>query len=363
MEAKSTPSSPNVRRLRLFTILTVFLLLGVSIVSGEILVRILGAHQTWTEKNGGSYVSPYRQEFPRAWILDRGPNRILSYGQPEFDYEIRINLEGVRDVDHPVDKPAGEYRIVVLGDSWVEGQGASFEKTWPKILEENLNRHGFDRHIVVIMGGVAGSDPVFELELFRKRLQKYNPDMVIQAVNDSDITDMISRGGLDRFTADGMVKDRKAPTFEPLWARCRLFRVIMMDLLHYDWLLLSRNQQQAKTDEALDTIVEVAGAMSALAEAKGFNYFVIGHPQRNHFLYRGEYKIQPLESLLRGIGVDFVDIRPLVGAEFGADPSRIWDYFWKLDGHANEKGYELFARAVERKITPKLQAELAATAN
>jgi lysophospholipase L1-like esterase len=340
-------------RSRLFGIAAVVLAVVVSIVFGELLVRILGAHQTWTEKNQGSYVSPYKQSFSQPWILVRQPSRILSYKQPEFDYQIRTNSEGLRDVDHPINKPQNEFRIVVLGDSWVEGQGAPFEKAWPKVLEEQLNKIS-RQHVHIIIGGVAGSDPVFGLELFRRRLLKYKPDMVIQAVNDSDVTDIIARGGKDRFRSDGILKDRSSPWFEPLWERVRLFRVIMMDAFGYDWMLLSRDQQAVKIRESLEEIQKVGETMNELSKKEGFKYIMLGLPQRNHFLYGESYKIQPLESMLLPKGVDYVDLRPVILARIGIDENNVWDYFWKRDGHANEKGYGVFAREVERLISPRL---------
>jgi lysophospholipase L1-like esterase len=337
----------------LFGTATVVLVVAVSIGLGELLVRILGAHQTWTEKNQGSYVSPYKQSFSQPWILVRQPSQTLSYRQPEFDYQIRTNSEGLRDVEHPVDKPQNEFRIVILGDSWVEGQGAPFEKTWPKVLEKQLNKIS-KQQVLIIVAGVAGSDPVFGLELFRRRLLKYKPDMVIQAVNDSDVTDIIARGGMDRFRSDGILKDRSSPWFEPLWERVRLFRVIMMDAFGYDWMLLSRNEQAIKIRESLEEIQKVGETMNELSKKEGFKYIMIGLPQRNHFLYGESYKIQPLESMLLPKGVDYVDLRPSILARIGVDASHVWDYFWKRDGHANEKGYGVFAREVERLISPRL---------
>lgn len=353
MGMRSAASTPDATRLRLFGIAMVVLAVAVSIIFGELIVRILGAHQTWTEKNHGSYVSPYKQSFPQPWILVRQPSQILSYKQPEFDYQIMTNSEGLRDIDHPVDKPQNEFRIVILGDSWVEGQGAPFEKTWPKVLEEQLNKIP-KQYVQIVIAGVAGSDPVFELELFRRRLLKYKPDMVIQAVNDSDVADIIARGGIDRFRSDGMLKDRSSPWFEPLWERVLLFRVIMMDLFGYDWMLLSRDQQAVKIRQSLEEIQKVGETMNELSKKAGFKYIMIGLPQRNHFLYGESYKIQPLESMLLPKGVDYVDLRPMILAQIGIDANNVRDYFWKRDGHANEKSYGVFAREVERLISPRL---------
>src|SRR5574337_1459165 len=39
----------------------------------------------------------------------------------EFKTTVRINSKGLRDVEHPYEKPPGVFRILVLGDSYMEG--------------------------------------------------------------------------------------------------------------------------------------------------------------------------------------------------------------------------------------------------
>ena len=52
---------------------------------------------------------------------------------------MQINREGLRDVEHQYAKPPGVFRILVLGDSFVEAMHVPLESTFPRRLEERLN--------------------------------------------------------------------------------------------------------------------------------------------------------------------------------------------------------------------------------
>ena len=48
---------------------------------------------------------------------------------------------------------------MTVGDSFTESWGARFEKTWLNGLGRSLNAEQSSKHIRVISGGAAGSDP------------------------------------------------------------------------------------------------------------------------------------------------------------------------------------------------------------
>ena len=83
--------------------------------------------------------------------------------------------------------------------------------------------------------GVSGSDPVYYIELLRRKLLKYHPDLVLTTINRSDIDDVIWRGGFDRFAPDGQLKERRFPWWTWLFDRSRLVRAFVLEVLHYDW--------------------------------------------------------------------------------------------------------------------------------
>ena len=51
---------------------------------------------------------------------------------------LRINAAGFRDAEHALEKPAGSWRIAVLGDSMTEGREVTLAETFWKVMERRL---------------------------------------------------------------------------------------------------------------------------------------------------------------------------------------------------------------------------------
>ena len=68
------------------------------------------------------------------------PGARTRFVTAEFDTEIAINAQGVRDDADIGPKPANERRIVVLGDSLVLSVQVEQQQTFCKLLEDRLNR-------------------------------------------------------------------------------------------------------------------------------------------------------------------------------------------------------------------------------
>lgn len=107
------------------------------------------------------------------------PGARIRYTTVEFTTDIAINAQGVRD-DEPIGpKPAGERRIVVLGDSLVLSVQVELAETFCKQLERQLNARGGSEHWRVINGGVQGYGPVQEWLFFDRVAAAFQPDVVL----------------------------------------------------------------------------------------------------------------------------------------------------------------------------------------
>lgn len=104
----------------------------------------------------------------------------------------RDTLNSVRDYD--VEKKSNVYRVVTLGDSFTMGFYVDTEHTWPSRLEQLLNQHVSQCRqyaaAEVINLGMGGYDIEYEVERFRLRGQKYNPDLLFWFVSDNDFNDI-----------------------------------------------------------------------------------------------------------------------------------------------------------------------------
>src|SRR5207248_613583 len=66
------------------------------------------------------------------------PNAQVRHKSNEFDYEFRTNRLGLRGPDLSFEKPAGTFRIVVLGDSFVAGYGVAEEHVLTNLLQNKF---------------------------------------------------------------------------------------------------------------------------------------------------------------------------------------------------------------------------------
>jgi lysophospholipase L1-like esterase len=114
--------------------------------------------------------------------------------------DVQINSQGLRDYEYSSTKPAGEYRIMLLGDSTTFGWGVPLNETAAKILERNLNaKHlpGYD-HVEVLNAGVGNYDTVQEVTYYQIRGRVFNPDLVVLVyfINDPEPVPIERKGFL-----------------------------------------------------------------------------------------------------------------------------------------------------------------------
>lgn len=110
------------------------------------------------------------------------PNSHTRFVTAEFDTEIDINDQGVRDDEHIGPKPPNERRIVVLGDSLVLSVQVDAKETFCRLLQDRLNRDGGPIRYRVINAGVQGYGPVEELLFFREVAKAFQPDLVVSTL-------------------------------------------------------------------------------------------------------------------------------------------------------------------------------------
>lgn len=116
-------------------------------------------------------------------IFELKPNYYQKYISPEFQIEITTNSDGLRDIDHTINKPDNVYRIIALGDSFTFGWGVNLNDTWWKVLEDKLNSEKSSRYKyeIINLGVFMYTYDQQFLRLKDKGLN-YQPDMVIQGI-------------------------------------------------------------------------------------------------------------------------------------------------------------------------------------
>jgi hypothetical protein len=148
-----------------FILLTVTLL--ITSVAAEFMTRWVFRNVTTSADNGGY--------FSRRWY------RLES---------VRPNAAGFREREFNPVKPAGVYRIAVVGDSFTYGNGIRQADRYSDVLQSHL-----PSHFEVLNFGVAGANTPEHLHLVQYLLKELNPDFILLQwyVNDVEDDDSSSR--------------------------------------------------------------------------------------------------------------------------------------------------------------------------
>ncbi len=97
---------------------------------------------------------------------------------------ISTNADGMRDVTVGRDKPAGELRVLVLGDSSNFGHGVDGSETLSARLEANLQPHASPGTRVVVLNGACPGWTTYQgVEFLRRVGLRYHPDVVLAGFN------------------------------------------------------------------------------------------------------------------------------------------------------------------------------------
>jgi len=112
---------------------------------------------------------------------------LASVGRPKD--HIVINRWGFHDTDYPLQKPAREFRALMLGDSVTMGFGVTYAETFSAQLEGLLAAR--DRRFAshqVINAGVHGYSTFQEKRLLERSL-RFGPDIVFVGFCMNDVTE------------------------------------------------------------------------------------------------------------------------------------------------------------------------------
>lgn len=115
------------------------------------------------------------------------PNAQGEYATDEYRVFLSYNSRGVRGPETPYAKPAGTYRIVVLGDSFVEGYSVELDQRVTEVLQRLLNGAQPSRRFEVVALGTAGYSTDQELIWLESEGLRYEPDLVVLLFHPNDI--------------------------------------------------------------------------------------------------------------------------------------------------------------------------------
>lgn len=109
--------------------------------------------------------------------------------RPGYDIPpVRTNSFGLRSPEVTLPKPAGKFRILLLGDSFTFGFRAAQDLVFARKLEQRLHDGGFTS-VEVVNAGVLSYCPLLEYLQYRNHLHILEPDLVVLNFDMSDVQD------------------------------------------------------------------------------------------------------------------------------------------------------------------------------
>ena len=106
---------------------------------------------------------------------------------------VRINSDGLRDIEHNIKKKENTLRIAILGDSFAEARSIDITDTFWFKLKKNLNNcNNFhnNKTIEIINFGVSEYGTTQQYLTLKNNVWKYNPDLVLLAFySENDVAD------------------------------------------------------------------------------------------------------------------------------------------------------------------------------
>ncbi|HEY8515299.1 MAG TPA: SGNH/GDSL hydrolase family protein [Candidatus Binatia bacterium] len=145
----------------------------VSVLLLEVVLHVVGYPRTKT-----SHQRFYVEHDPqRGWR--NVPNADGWFSTDEYDVHLQYNSRGFRGPERSYEKPPGTYRVVILGDSFIEGYSVNLEDRVSERLEKLLSEQDPSRRYEVIALGTAGYSTDQELIWLESEGVKYQPDVVV----------------------------------------------------------------------------------------------------------------------------------------------------------------------------------------
>lgn len=130
----------------------------------------------------------------------------------DFEHVFETNSDGLRYSEIRPDKGSNEYRILLLGDSFTEGNGVELRDSFGAVLERHFEGAAGNRTSAFINGGLSGTGPLAYLKLFSHVGSRYELDGVLICLFANDVSNSPEHFEVDQLDA----RNRKRPGLKRL---------------------------------------------------------------------------------------------------------------------------------------------------
>ncbi|MFC2161908.1 SGNH/GDSL hydrolase family protein, partial [Acidobacteriota bacterium] len=315
--------------------------------------------------------------------LKYSPGSKWEFSHPEYKVIYEINEYGFRDKKHhPIPKPEGITRILLLGDSFTFGQGVSYEQTWPVLIESWLESNG-NSHIDIVKAASQGLDTRSEYILMKRLVDFFDCNIVVivflindlytnsfQGIDDTDFASLATTSGRivlrdyniqDKETQQSFIRNKQRSIFHSLNLAKRL--AISNDNLFCKLYLLSIRAEyltfplEEIPKKNLKITESLFNKIASYCHSIDKKLIVLSLPQQFQYLYlKNSLNIPHIDvnfydSHFYDIAVqnDFIWINTLDHFNNLNTDEKL---FYRLDGHFSPEGSKVVAEIFMKNILP-----------
>lgn len=298
---------------------------------------------------------------------------------PQYGHAVSFNSAGMRDREHALEKPPGVFRVLVLGDSFMEAVQVPFESSLPAILERDLAARTGMR-VEVINAGVSGWGTDDALRFLERYGLAYAPDLVVVAMTlHNDVSDNLREAW--HTIQGGRLVDKQVPplpSFEYAKLRVKAFLAVrshlvqlwrkvryadMMDGIARDLdqhvLSMLRTTEAPDVTRGLQLTRLLLGAIADSVKQHGGSTAVVVLPIIHQLsdsalaTFASEAKLPPsslgstrpqdrIRPIADSLGLQMIDLLP----EFRRQVAQGRSLYIEWDGHWNASGHRVAASVI-----------------
>ena len=301
---------------------------------------------------------------------------------PQYGHTVSFNSAGMRDREHAEAREPGVFRILLLGDSFMEALQVPFDSSLPGLLETRLSRES-GRRVEVLNAGVSGWGTDDELRYLTEYGVKYRPDLVVVAMTlHNDISDNLREQW--HTVKDGTLVDQQVqpiPSFEYRVLRLKAYLSTRFQIYQLWRRVRQRSEIQQTGQQLTSHVMQLFRIPTSETIARGVNLtgmllrqiqtvsgqfgarvVLVLLPIRNQLsdsLFAGMFQganfppaaldidrpQRMITPVADSLGIPAIDLLPGFRAWTAYRPEPL---YLEWDGHWNEAGHRLAAEEVTR---------------
>ncbi len=299
-------------------------------------------------------VMPYYGIPPYTFVaddeIDYVPNpdfegRVFNQEHPEKWIEIKMNSDGFRDREIPLEKPEGVFRVITIGDSETFPDTMNLEEQYGKVMEKTMNEQG--KQVEVINGGVSGYGTRQSFNFLKRKGMKYNPDMVIYMFVPNDVQENVEH----RYTVVGGLRVNYEWKEKPRSAAIRSFVYKNSYIMREGYRIIgavkrstSEKKEKVISEEEFAETEKVVKELNSFLKERKIKLLVIITPGKEE-VKRDEALKDMVRKVLEEESIEFLDLREEYDTLEEKRSLR-----WQQDSHLNQKGHQIIAEMIAKKM-------------